>query len=82
MRPGLMSSKYCIKYIFETKVNNIKLRFSLLKIICIFSALAMQVDKHSVAYLSYHGGIRSMMSASVVRDTGKKIFILHIKLKT
>lgn len=36
----------------------------------IFSALAMQLDKHSVGYLTYHGGIRSVVSTSVVRDTG------------
>ncbi|KRT81908.1 Chaperone [Oryctes borbonicus] len=35
----------------------------------IMSTLAMQIDKHSVGYLTYHGGIRSMVSTSVIRDT-------------
>ncbi|XP_019878016.1 dnaJ homolog subfamily C member 11 [Aethina tumida] len=35
----------------------------------IMSTLAMQIDKHSVGYLTYHGGIRSLFSTSVVRDT-------------
>lgn len=30
----------------------------------------MQIDKHSVGYLTYHGGIRSMVSTSIIRDTG------------
>ncbi|CAH0556461.1 unnamed protein product [Brassicogethes aeneus] len=35
----------------------------------IMSTLAMQIDKHSVGYITYHGGIRSLFSTSVVRDT-------------
>ncbi|KAK9686110.1 DnaJ domain [Popillia japonica] len=35
----------------------------------IMSTLAMQIDKHSVGYLTYHGGIRSMVSTSIIRDT-------------
>lgn len=34
------------------------------------AALAMQMDKHTVGYLTYHGGIRSLISTSIVRDTG------------
>lgn len=29
----------------------------------------MQIDKNSVGYLTYHGGIRSMISTSIIRDT-------------
>ncbi|CAH1183672.1 unnamed protein product [Phaedon cochleariae] len=35
----------------------------------IMSTLAMQIDKHSVGYLSYHGGIRSLFSTQLIRDT-------------
>lgn len=30
----------------------------------------MQIDKHSVGYISYHGGIRSLFSTQLIRDTG------------
>lgn len=46
-------------------------------IICTISALAMQIDKHSVGYLTYHGGIRSMVSTSIIRDTGLYRLLLH-----
>lgn len=39
----------------------------------LFSALAMQIDKHSVGYISYHGGIRSLFSTQLIRDTGNII---------
>lgn len=29
----------------------------------------MQIDKHSVGYFTYNGGLRSLVSTSVVRDT-------------
>lgn len=32
--------------------------------------MAMQISKHTVGYLTYHAGARSMISTSVVRDTG------------
>ncbi|KAH1023748.1 hypothetical protein HUJ05_003353 [Dendroctonus ponderosae] len=35
----------------------------------IMSTLAMQIDKHSVGYVSYHGGIRSIFSTQIIRDT-------------
>lgn len=33
------------------------------------STIAMQIDNHSVAYLTYQGGLRSLLSTSLVRDT-------------
>ncbi|GLV37777.1 uncharacterized protein CBL_06521 [Carabus blaptoides fortunei] len=35
----------------------------------IMSTLAMQIDKYSVGYFSYRGGMQSLLSTSVVRDT-------------
>lgn len=35
----------------------------------IMSTLAMQIDKHSVGYISYHGGVRSLFATQIVRDT-------------
>lgn len=35
----------------------------------IMSTLALQVDKHSVTYFTYHGGLRSLLSTSIVKDT-------------
>ncbi|XP_066253617.1 dnaJ homolog subfamily C member 11 isoform X1 [Euwallacea similis] len=35
----------------------------------IMSTLAMQIDKHSIGYISYHGGIRSVFSTQIIRDT-------------
>lgn len=35
----------------------------------IMSTLAMQIDKHSIGYVSYHGGVRSIFSTQIVRDT-------------
>ncbi|KAL3280890.1 hypothetical protein HHI36_004117 [Cryptolaemus montrouzieri] len=46
----------------------------------IMSTLAMQIDKHSVGYLTYHGGIRSLVSTSIVRDTEFNYFNLAIQL--
>lgn len=33
------------------------------------STLAMQIDKYSVGYLTYRGGMQSLVSTSVIRDT-------------
>ncbi|XP_065163838.1 dnaJ homolog subfamily C member 11 [Atheta coriaria] len=33
------------------------------------STIAMQIDKHSVGYLTYQGGLRNFVSSSIVRDT-------------
>lgn len=41
---------------------------------CVFVALAMQIDKHSIGYVSYHGGIRSIFSTQIVRDTGLYLY--------
>lgn len=42
----------------------------------------MQIDKYSVGYLSYHGGVRSLFSTQLIRDTGKKYrskkFYIHL----
>jgi DnaJ family protein C protein 11 len=46
----------------------------------IMSTLAMQIDKHSVGYLTYHGGIRSMVSTSIVRDTEFNHYNLSIQV--
>ncbi|XP_044266778.1 dnaJ homolog subfamily C member 11 [Tribolium madens] len=46
----------------------------------IMSTLAMQIDKHSVGYLTYHGGIRSFVSTSVVRDTEFNHYNLSIQV--
>lgn len=35
----------------------------------IMSTLAMQIDKHSIGYISYHGGIRQLFSTQIIRDT-------------
>ncbi|XP_076270710.1 dnaJ homolog subfamily C member 11 isoform X2 [Rhynchophorus ferrugineus] len=35
----------------------------------VMSTLAMQIDKHSVGYISWHGGIRSLFSTQIIRDT-------------
>ncbi|KAF5290925.1 hypothetical protein FQA39_LY14531 [Lamprigera yunnana] len=35
----------------------------------IMSTLALQVDKHSVAYFTYHGGLRSSLSTSIIKDS-------------
>lgn len=64
VRPGIMSSKYSSKY------------FVYITIVLVISALAMQIDKHSVGYLSYHGGVRSLFSTQLIRDTGKINFLL------
>lgn len=34
----------------------------------------MQIDKHSVGYLTYQGGLRNFVSSSIVRDTGMSKF--------
>lgn len=34
-----------------------------------FLALAMQIDKYSVGYLTYRGGMQSLVSTSIIRDT-------------
>ncbi|KAK9888854.1 hypothetical protein WA026_001075 [Henosepilachna vigintioctopunctata] len=44
------------------------------------STLAMQIDKHSVGYLTYHGGIRSLVSTSFVRDTELNTFNFAIQV--
>lgn len=46
----------------------------------VMSTLAMQIDKHSVGYLTYHGGIRSFVSTSVVRNTEFNYFNLALQL--
>jgi hypothetical protein len=35
----------------------------------VVSALATQLDKHTVGYLTWRGGIHSSMSTTIVRDT-------------
>lgn len=37
----------------------------------------MQIDKHSVGYVSYHGGIRSLFSTQLIRDTGKTVMCVR-----
>lgn len=46
----------------------------------LMSTLAMQIDKNSVGYLTYHGGIRSLISTSIVRDTEFNNFNLAVQL--
>lgn len=45
-----------------------------------FLALAMQIDKHSVGYLSYNGGIRSLVSTSLIRDTENNQYNIQLQL--
>ncbi|CAG9771903.1 unnamed protein product [Ceutorhynchus assimilis] len=46
----------------------------------IMSTLAMQIDKHSIGYVSYHGGVRSMFSTQIVRDTEKNRYNFSIQV--
>ncbi|XP_018572259.1 dnaJ homolog subfamily C member 11 [Anoplophora glabripennis] len=46
----------------------------------IMSTLAMQIDKYSVGYLSYHGGIRSLFSTQVIRDTENNRYNFSIQV--
>ncbi|XP_044751000.1 dnaJ homolog subfamily C member 11 [Coccinella septempunctata] len=46
----------------------------------LMSTLAMQIDRHSVGYITYHGGIRSLFSTSIVRDTEFNHFNFAIQL--
>ncbi|XP_060518875.1 dnaJ homolog subfamily C member 11 isoform X2 [Cylas formicarius] len=46
----------------------------------IMSTLAMQIDKHSVGYVSYHGGLRSLFSTQLVRDTENNRFNVSLQV--
>ncbi|KAJ8920873.1 hypothetical protein NQ315_015666 [Exocentrus adspersus] len=46
----------------------------------IMSTLAMQIDKHSVGYVSYHGGIRSLFSTQIIRDTENNRYNFSIQV--
>ncbi|XP_050306839.1 dnaJ homolog subfamily C member 11 [Anthonomus grandis grandis] len=46
----------------------------------IMSTLAMQIDKHSIGYISYHGGIRSIFSTQIIRDTENNRFNFSIQV--
>ncbi|KAL1494865.1 hypothetical protein ABEB36_010383 [Hypothenemus hampei] len=46
----------------------------------IMSTLAMQIDKHSIGYISYHGGIRSIFSTQLIRDTEKNRYNFSIQV--
>ena len=35
--------------------------------------LARQLDKHTMGYLTYKGGLHSFMNTTVVRETEKKL---------
>lgn len=69
-----MVVQYCSSYlkVFDQALCQVKcFKVSLLSNNdFLFPALAMQIDKHSVGYLTYHGGMRSMVSTSFVRDSG------------
>lgn len=54
----------------------ISARFS--KGVLSFAALAMQLDKHTVGYLTYRAGIQSAMSTMIVRDTSRSYTALSI----
>lgn len=40
----------------------------------------MQIDKHSVGYLSYNGGFRSLMSTNIIRDTENNHYNFSIQV--
>ncbi|XP_076237100.1 dnaJ homolog subfamily C member 11 [Calliopsis andreniformis] len=42
--------------------------------------LAMQLDKHTVGYLTYRAGIRSAMSTMIVRDTSRSYTALSVHI--
>lgn len=46
----------------------------------IMSTLAMQIDKHSIGYISYHGGLRSLFSTQIIRDTENNRYNLSIQV--
>lgn len=48
--------------------------------IFLFTALAMQLDKHTVGYLTYRAGIQSAMSTMLVRDTSRTYASILIHL--
>jgi len=57
-------------------------RKDILNKIVIFTALAMQLDKHMVGYLTYRAGIQDAMSTMIVRDTSQSYtaFSIHFGL--
>lgn len=40
----------------------------------------MQIDKHSIGYLTYNGGFRSLLSTSLIRDTETGQYNLQMQL--
>ncbi|CAH1955822.1 unnamed protein product [Acanthoscelides obtectus] len=46
----------------------------------VMSTLAMQIDKYSVGYLSYQGGIRQIFSTQVIRETEKNRYNFSIQV--
>lgn len=46
----------------------------------IMSTLAMQIDKHSIGYISYHGGLRSLFSTQIIRDTENNRYNFSIQV--
>ncbi|XP_050501435.1 dnaJ homolog subfamily C member 11 isoform X1 [Diabrotica virgifera virgifera] len=46
----------------------------------VMSTLAMQVDKHSVGYLSYQGGVRSAFTTQIIRDTERNRYNFSIQV--
>lgn len=40
----------------------------------------MQIDKHSIGYISYHGGIRSIFSTQIIRDTENNRYNFSIQV--
>ncbi|XP_056647859.1 dnaJ homolog subfamily C member 11 [Diorhabda sublineata] len=46
----------------------------------IMSTLAMQVDKHTIGYLSYQGGPRSAFTTQIIRDTEKNRYNFSIQV--
>lgn len=46
----------------------------------IMSTLAMQIDKHSIGYISYHGGIRQLFSTQIIRDTESNRYNFSIQV--
>lgn len=85
VRPGFVGSMFFNFYNHCLKIQFIKLYkfLNYLKIfyqIFLFTALAMQLDKHTVGYLTYRAGIQSAMSTMLVRDTSRTYASILIHL--
>lgn len=46
----------------------------------IMSTLAMQIDKHTVTYFTYQGGLRSLLSTSIVKDSEFGLYNFNVQV--